>query len=249
MHGRGRESPWRSRRCAVVALSIFAWVCIGVIENAQAPKGRSCVHDPKIETGGPGELPREGLSVRSQQSVEQSQQLEIDIKEANERALAYAKQVEQAKEDLRGAQEEIKTLTQQLEEVQSRYHTEKLLNAIIARTVPIYFGHHDTVGSIFNPKRFIHCSFDVDGLVKKSDELGLKGEGETRIDFVKEHAAEDLKRCVEAIKRVDQNDTLWREMVEQPMLPGNRIEGTPFDLRPISRALRKAIELHQPSWL
>lgn len=125
------------------------------------------------------------------------------------------------------------------------YHTEKLLNAIIGRTVPIYFGH-ETVSKLFNSKRFIHCRFDVKKL--KANEEGIKA-GKERIAYVKRTVSDDLDKCIELIKKVDQNDALWREMVQQPMLPGNKIEGTAFDLRPISNALRKAIEVLKPSWL
>ncbi|GAB5355296.1 hypothetical protein AAMO2058_000192900 [Amorphochlora amoebiformis] len=101
------------------------------------------------------------------------------------------------------------------------YHTEKLLNAIVANTVPAYFGHGSTVGKIFNPKRFIHCKFDVERSMKKEKAL------------LTQAAKEDLRKCVLKIKEVDQNDTLWA-MVSELVLPSNRIEGTPWDLRNIS---------------
>mmetsp|Transcript_12563 Transcript_12563/g.30925 ORF Transcript_12563/g.30925 Transcript_12563/m.30925 type:complete len:714 (-) Transcript_12563:117-2258(-) len=129
------------------------------------------------------------------------------------------------------------------------YHTEKLLNAIIARTVPVYFGHSETISKVFNPKRFIHCKFDVEGLRKKSQELKLKAEGDTRIDFVKVEAKKDLMACIDKIKQVDQDDLLWKSMVAEPMLPNNSIEGSAFDLREIAKSLRVAIERTKPHWL
>uniref|UniRef100_A0A7S2U0I7 Uncharacterized protein n=1 Tax=Lotharella oceanica TaxID=641309 RepID=A0A7S2U0I7_9EUKA len=124
-----------------------------------------------------------------------------------------------------------------------------MLNAIVAGTVPVYFGHSDTVATVFNPKRFIHCKFDVEKL--KREGAHLSHENEARIEFVKKNSdtLEGLKTCIERIKRVDQDDKLWREIVSHPMLPNNQIEGTHWDLRPMARALRDAIDLLEPTWL
>ena len=40
--------------------------------------------------------------------------------------------------------------------IHNRYFTEKLINALLAGTVPIYFGAPD-VAKYVNPKRFIYC--------------------------------------------------------------------------------------------
>ena len=40
------------------------------------------------------------------------------------------------------------------------YLSEKIVNAFLAKSVPIYFGHRDTVLELFNPDAFIDCSID-----------------------------------------------------------------------------------------
>lgn len=124
------------------------------------------------------------------------------------------------------------------------YHTEKLLNAIIGRTVPVYFGA-DTVSKHFNPKRFIHCKFSVDEILSTAPPY----KGEDRVKHVKKVAGSELRACVEQIKKVDKDDELWKAMVREPMLPNNSINGTGWDLRPLAGDLRRVIDLYEPSWL
>lgn len=71
------------------------------------------------------------------------------------------------------------------------YLTEKLPVGFLARTIPIYFGD-PTVGLEFNTKRFINV-----------------------------HEFPSLEAVVERIKEIDQNDDLYLEIVNQPVLaPG-----------------------------
>jgi hypothetical protein len=67
------------------------------------------------------------------------------------------------------------------------YTTEKLPNALSAKTIPIYWGNPH-VGKEFNEKRFINCM------------------NYTSFDDV-----------VEKVKELDQNDDLYLEMIQQPV--------------------------------
>ena len=70
------------------------------------------------------------------------------------------------------------------------YTTEKLLHSLAANAIPIYWGN-PLVGDDFNTRAFINC-----------------------------HEYNSLEDVVERIKEIDSNDNLYREMLDQPFLPG-----------------------------
>lgn len=73
------------------------------------------------------------------------------------------------------------------------YMTEKFAEAAASNAVPIYWGDPD-IGKIFNPKAFINC-----------------------------HDFQTLEEVVEEVKKVDQDDELYRQMLSEPWFP-NGIE-------------------------
>lgn len=68
------------------------------------------------------------------------------------------------------------------------YTTEKLLHALVANTIPIYWGN-PLVGKDFNPKAFINC-----------------------------HEYESFEDVVRLVKKIDQDDALYYEYLNQPFL-------------------------------
>jgi hypothetical protein len=76
------------------------------------------------------------------------------------------------------------------------YITEKMLAARISGTVPVYYGS-DVVYDIFNRDAFIDCTPD----------RGLDETLET-----------SYERCSAKIRRVDTNETAWREIYMAPLL-------------------------------
>ena len=66
--------------------------------------------------------------------------------------------------------------------------TEKITDAFMANTIPIYYGS-DVVKKIFNPKAFINCA-----------------------DFA------SFDEVIEKIKEIDQDDEKYKEMISQPIL-------------------------------
>jgi len=68
----------------------------------------------------------------------------------------------------------------------SGYTTEKLTNAILAGTIPIYWGNPD-IGKEFNTKRFINC-----------------------------HDYESFEQVVERIKEIDTDDMLYLDIINTP---------------------------------
>jgi len=75
------------------------------------------------------------------------------------------------------------------------YISEKLMNAVLARAVPIYLGAPDLFADgVFNPKAMIHIA-----------------------DFPSYSA------CVEHIKRVDQSSDLYLQYLREPIFIGNKL--------------------------
>lgn len=66
------------------------------------------------------------------------------------------------------------------------YLTEKFAQAAEVNAIPIYWGDPE-IGKIFNPKAFVNC-----------------------------HDFDSLEEAVEHVKQIDQNDTLYRNMLSEP---------------------------------
>ncbi len=69
----------------------------------------------------------------------------------------------------------------------SGYTTEKLVNALVAKTIPIYWGNPD-IDKEFNQKRFINC-----------------------------HAYKNFDEVVARVKEIDQNDELYLQIINEPV--------------------------------
>jgi hypothetical protein len=69
----------------------------------------------------------------------------------------------------------------------SGYTTEKLINALMAKTIPIYWGN-PAIHREFNTKRFINC-----------------------------HDYSSFEDVLEVVKKIDTSDDLYVEMVNQPI--------------------------------
>lgn len=67
------------------------------------------------------------------------------------------------------------------------YTTEKLVNSLAARTIPIYWGN-PLIGKEFNTKRFINC-----------------------------HEYKDFEEVVKRVREIDENDELYLEIMNEPV--------------------------------
>lgn len=76
------------------------------------------------------------------------------------------------------------------------YTTEKLIEAFAGQTVPIYWGNPD-IASEFNPQSFINC-----------------------------HDFDSFSDVVEEIRRIDQDDDRFLEMLKAPVLAADSTAGT-----------------------
>lgn len=105
----------------------------------------------------------------------------------------------------------------------SGYTTEKLTNALAARTIPIYWGNPD-VHLEFNPKRFINC-----------------------------HMYKNFDEVVSRVKEIDQNDDLYLKIINEPVVaPGQDFQAIRCGFenflchiidQPLSQAKRRTINV------
>lgn len=72
------------------------------------------------------------------------------------------------------------------------YATEKLMEALITNTIPIYWGD-PKVGNDFNPKAFINC-----------------------------HDFDSMEKVIEHVKKVDNDDDLYQQYLSEPFLKDNQ---------------------------
>lgn len=76
------------------------------------------------------------------------------------------------------------------------YTTEKILNSFTAKTIPIYWGN-PLIGLEFNTKRFINC-----------------------------HDYKDFNEVLEMIKKIDNNDELYLQIINEPILINDSLNKT-----------------------
>mmetsp|Transcript_27746 Transcript_27746/g.67488 ORF Transcript_27746/g.67488 Transcript_27746/m.67488 type:complete len:192 (-) Transcript_27746:159-734(-) len=120
------------------------------------------------------------------------------------------------------------------------YLTEKIINAVLANTVPIYFGAPDILDYV-NPKRFIRCELDT----QKLTEFGRMKfkDPSSREKWVKTNL-NGLEECVQEVKRIDQDDDAYKAMISEPFFYGNTLEDSPFDYAYYGRRIRNILRLY-----
>lgn len=108
------------------------------------------------------------------------------------------------------------------------YWSEKMVNGLYAHTIPIYFGF-DSIGKLFNEKRFIHCRFSKDLITKiraQNYEGSNDGDVLYRIVRAVDGVEEQLQKCVDRVFEIDEDDNLYRQMLREPVYLNNDFESS-----------------------
>jgi len=129
------------------------------------------------------------------------------------------------------------------------YWTEKLTNAILARTIPIVLGvrprNETLLFKYVNMDRILYCQMAE---AKYASVPGWSdGNPDGRIKFVKEKLADELKACVDKIKAVDQDDDLYKKIVSLPFLKDNSLDqvNSLFTFPIFGKYLRQSLREHE----
>eukprot|EP00038_Savillea_parva_P011612 m.198795 g.198795 ORF g.198795 m.198795 type:complete len:570 (+) comp20545_c0_seq1:294-2003(+) len=128
------------------------------------------------------------------------------------------------------------------------YWTEKITNGILAKTVPIVAGIHAANETLLskhiNMDRIIYCQMPA--TVYANAPAFNPSDSEARIKYVKRECANELKACVDKIRKVDEDDTLYKKMVSTPFLKTNTLDENSLFAFPIyGKYLRESLREHE----
>lgn len=113
------------------------------------------------------------------------------------------------------------------------YFTEKLVNGIVAETIPIYWGNPN-ISSVVNVKRFVLCEAPqsvLDHFESLGKPKGVQDSEDSYSHILKavEIFRTPFKKCIEEVIALDKNDELYTAKLRQPFLLNNQVEGSVFD--------------------
>lgn len=146
------------------------------------------------------------------------------------------------------------------------YMTEKLMNAYLARSVPVYFGGGEggSFAQAVNPKALVRCEAPPllrDSLSDSSIEALRR---ETCPNLSKLKAAADhteynrcvarfearlqgivepaFRACLEQVRALDKDDRAFKEMISQPLMPDGGQRSGPWNVTHLAESLRLVYE-------
>eukprot|EP00238_Polyblepharides_amylifera_P005358 CAMPEP_0196576610 /NCGR_PEP_ID=MMETSP1081-20130531/5823_1 /TAXON_ID=36882 /ORGANISM="Pyramimonas amylifera, Strain CCMP720" /LENGTH=423 /DNA_ID=CAMNT_0041895261 /DNA_START=339 /DNA_END=1610 /DNA_ORIENTATION=- len=123
------------------------------------------------------------------------------------------------------------------------YMTEKVFNALLAPSVPIYFGAPD-VHQYLNTQALVLCNISdakiakmrkywVDNNIRGKAKKGLFTEADGMRYLIEElRLGEDLQPCIDQVIQLDQSDDMYTDMLSRHALPSsynNSIYNTHYD--------------------
>mmetsp|Transcript_12125 Transcript_12125/g.44255 ORF Transcript_12125/g.44255 Transcript_12125/m.44255 type:complete len:274 (+) Transcript_12125:802-1623(+) len=153
------------------------------------------------------------------------------------------------------------------------YLSEKIVNAFLAKSIPIYFGHKTTVLEVFNKDAFIDCSIEPEHARVPMNSQAPRDHYRSQ-QYAMEHAGYDPKeqlpqfglkvgitdvpedhfrQCIEKVRELDRDDRAYAEMLMQPKFVNGEV---PFPItferagrevaRVLGRAGRPPNHAHEP---
>ena len=129
------------------------------------------------------------------------------------------------------------------------YITEKLFSGLFAGSIPIYFGATD-VARYVNIDRIIHCKVSEIKINRmrfvysiNEREHFTNHTDSNLLQFAISHLQSDLLNCVETVRKVDQNDTLYKWKLQQPVFPHNIMKNTYYDHTTIVDSIINVLKL------
>jgi hypothetical protein len=127
------------------------------------------------------------------------------------------------------------------------YFTEKMVDAVLAGAIPIYWGSSDLF-KYLDEKSFVYCPFDQEALKQVTAygnshhvEIAMSN-GERLIERAGEVLKRDLDRCVKQVQELDSDDELYGRMRRRPFLKDATLKNSAFDLDVYAARVRRALE-------
>jgi hypothetical protein len=146
------------------------------------------------------------------------------------------------------------------------YLTEKLMNAYLARSVPVYFGGGEG-GSFLqaiNPKALVRCESPAlkDGRLSESGVKALRREvcpdfntlkaASNRTDYnrcvarlearLQEIVEPAFRACLEQVRALDNDDRAYKAMISEPLMPNGGQRSGPWNVTHLAESVRLVYE-------
>jgi hypothetical protein len=142
--------------------------------------------------------------------------------------------------------------------------SEKLVNAYFAPSIPIFYGGSDIVGHL-NKEAIVHCNISYKAEWEtpvwraahaKADWFPLSGKfnyeqyqraekelsiTDMRVANLKPLLREGAKGCIDQIRRLDNDDDAYKQMLGKSLVKNDRVEGSIFDLEDLGKRMRLAM--------
>ncbi len=142
--------------------------------------------------------------------------------------------------------------------------SEKLVNAYLAPSVPIFYGGID-IAQHLNRDAFIYCNisyrpewerpvwraahkkanwfplsgkFNYDQYLRAEKEFRIT---DMRVENLKPRLLKDAQPCITQIKSLDNDDAAYKRMLGQSLVQNDRVKGSIFDLAALGRRMRAAM--------
>ena len=128
------------------------------------------------------------------------------------------------------------------------WFTERLESAVLAGTVPVYFGGRDT-GNYTNSKAFVHCVLSNASLERlRAINVSTMEQAEEVLRWGISDEPGSLKAelmsCVKRVEALDRDDAKYKQMLSEPLLPHNRVAGSEFDVETVSRRVKRVLKAY-----
>ena len=125
------------------------------------------------------------------------------------------------------------------------YWSEKLLNGLHAHTIPVYFGY-DSIGKLFNEKRFVNCRVSKQLITKIRDHDYSESKGKHHnvlIDMIRavDGVEVNLQKCIDRVMEIDGNDDLYHQMLREPVFLNNDFDRSPMSPKVQGRMFKTAL--------
>ncbi|ETO08660.1 hypothetical protein RFI_28728 [Reticulomyxa filosa] len=121
---------------------------------------------------------------------------------------------------------------------------------LLAGSVPIYFGNQ-IIEELVNPKRIIVCNISDEVIIDLRHQFGRLDRGmrwneqEKLLQWGTEKLQQYLQPCINEVIALDQNDELYKQKIEQPILPNYPSFNSHYDGSAIATELANVLQLLQ----
>lgn len=114
------------------------------------------------------------------------------------------------------------------------YITEKVIDSYLAASVPVYFGPDKrSLSQVLNPEAYIHCDIPADVSNERLmnaafSKMCSKRTPECDMEFdskVQKDLEQYFRPCIDRIKQLDENDTLYKQMISAPLVAHGELGG------------------------